>query len=203
MSTFTHKILDAACCDDHLWKDCTDFIKSNCHSDSLYKNYLEINFDKFLFFNCLIDDNKIVSFGGIEYSPSRWGIKIARVLSKFWIHPEYRSTGLTKWDENKIRFSPLILAPQLEFLKSQDTVKVAMITREGNYRKSFREISRLASSVSTDKFDLLDGRYDICRIRSDDDSCWQMISISSLGNEDKFEIFKRAQDLGFLQSEKI
>lgn len=199
MLPFDHKILDSSCQNSQLWQDCKNFIESNCYKDNLYKNYLEIDFDKFLFFNCLISEGKIVSFGGVEYSPSKWGIKIARVLSKFWIHPEYRSSSLTKWSERKVRFSPLILSPQLKFLKSQDTIKVAMITREGDYRKSFKEISRLASTVCNDPFDLLEGRYNICRINHKDEACWQMISLSALGKENKFEIFKKAQQLGFLQ----
>jgi hypothetical protein len=182
-----------------LWQDCKQFIEKNCVNDPLYNNYLNLDNKKFLFFNGLIHCEKIISFGGIEYSPSKWGIDIARVLTRFWIHPDYRSQGLTKWSKNKLRFSPIILRKQLDFLKSQPHIKVAMITREGEYNKSFLEIVRLSSSVSDDSFEIISGLHKLDR-RADDNN-YQMIALSSLSKEtNKVDVFSKAKKLGFFKS---
>lgn len=203
MLIFDQKIFELEDQNKEPWTDCMSYIATNCTTDPLYKNYLDIQFDKYLFFNAVLDQNRIIAFGGIEYSPSRWGIKIARVLSRFWVHPEYRTTSLTKWTSDKTRFSPLILKPQLDFLSQQQDIKIAMITREGNYRRSFKEICRLASTVSKDKFEILDSVYDICRFNNSDNSCFQMVALSAITNENKFDIFNKAQQLGFFKELKL
>ena len=119
----------------------------------LYKNYVDLEPKNYLYFNCVVHKNRIISFGAIERSSEKWGDTIVRVLTRFWIHPEYRSHSLTKWCKNKIRFSPIILKKQIEFLKSiNDGVEAMLITKEGNYEKSFEKIINLANTVSTDAF---------------------------------------------------
>lgn len=183
---------------NQLWLNCKKLIHKFCVNDPLYKNYLDLDNKKLLFFNGIVYQNNIISFGGIEYSPSKWGVEIARVLTRFWIHPEYRSQGLTKWSANRLRFSPIVLKKQLEFLKTQPQIKVAMITREGPYDKSFFEIIKLASTVSDSPFELVPGLHKLDR-RSDSNE-FQMIALSSLTNESKMEVFSKAKKLGFFKS---
>jgi len=180
-----------------LWQECRKFIEKNCTKDPLYNNYLNLDGKKFLFFNGLIHREKIISFGGVEYSPSKWGIEIARVLTRFWIHPDYRSQGLTKWSKNRTRFSPIVLKEQLDFLKSQPQIEVAMITREGEYEKSFLEIVKLASSVSNDPFEIVPGLHKLDRKLNDNN--YQMIAISSLHKENKNAVILKAKKLGFFK----
>ena len=183
---------------EDLWNECMETIKSQCRADPLYENYVNLSPEQYYYFVTVIYENKIISFGAIEYSPHKWGEKIARVLTRFWIHPDFRSNGLTKWGPNAVRFSPIILKAQLEFLSSQNKIKVAMITREGKYSKSFKKITKLASSVSVDAFEILKNIYNVCG-DSNDDSCYQMVALSSIDHEDKWNIFSEAISSGFFK----
>lgn len=183
---------------EDLWNECMETIKSCCHADPLYKNYINLVPEQYYYFVTAIVENRIVSFGAIEYAPHKWGEKIARVLTRFWIHPDFRSKGLTKWGPNAVRFSPIILGAQMEFLNAQNKIKIAMITREGKYSKSFKKITKLASAVSIDSFDILENIYNVCG-DSTDDSCCQMIALSSISSEDKWHIFSQAISDGFFQ----
>jgi hypothetical protein len=179
---------------DQLWLDCLSYIKENCRDDSLYENYLSINLDNFNIFSVAIYNDTIVSFGGLEQRKDRWGEHIFRALTRFWIHPEYRTKSLTKWSSDKIRFSPIILKSQIEYFKDYDNEYAIMITREGKYLRSFQEIIRLANSVSEKTFTMLEGRFNVC---SPDytapESCKQYIAVT-----DK-KLFYKAQQQGFFK----
>jgi len=182
-----------------MWIQCLDFIKTSCTTDPLQKNYLNLKPSKFLFFNGITDGEKIISFGGIEKSPNKWGDSLVRVLTRFWLHPDYRSKGLTKWGDDKIRFSPLVLAPQIEFLRSCQDIKIAMITREGNNLNSFREIVRLVNTVDNCKFKIVDGKFNVCEpMDFIPQSCRQFIALSPLVEVDYFEYLQEVQRLGML-----
>jgi hypothetical protein len=181
-----------------LWKDCKETIRTRCQSDPLFKNYIDIDPDRYYHFVTAVYKNTIISFGAIEYSPHKWGEKIARVLTRFWIHPDFRSNGLTKWGFNNVRFSPIILDAQLKFLKTQNKIEVAMITREGEFPNSFKKITELASSVSDDPFEILEKIYNVCG-DSTDSSCYQMIALSSISEEDKWKVFSEAISKGFFK----
>lgn len=177
---------------DKLWSNCMSYIKENCHSDPLYENYLSIALDDFQNFSVAIYNNEIVSFGGLEQRTDRWGDNIFRALTRFWIHPKYRSKGLTKWSSDKIRFSPIILKSQLEYFKNRQDNFAIMITREGNYLRSFAEIIRLANSISERKFTILNGRFNVCEPTfAPSESCKQYVAITDT------KIFYQAQRQGF------
>jgi len=188
--------------DHSVWDQCKNYIKQHCQNDPLYDNYIHIDPRKYSFFNCALLDDRIVSFGAVEISEDKWGPEIARVLTRFWIHPDFRSRGLTKWGDHNIRFSPLILKPQLEFLDTIIKIKVAMITREGKYKKSFQEISRLASTVISDSFEIADKVYNVC-VYSDDPKCYQMISLASISGHDKWDILNSALDQGYFTYKQL
>jgi len=180
-----------------LWNGCMDYIKINCKTDPLYENYLSIDLDKFDCFIAMIDQDQIICFGGVEHNPNKWGEEISRVLTRFWIKPTHRTKGLTKWRSESIKYSPLILKSQMEFLYNQNKVKSAMITREGRYKNSFREIIRLANTVSNYNFYILSNRYNVCEpAHKIPESCQQMVALCSFTRDTPKSIFARAQSLG-------
>ena len=179
---------------EKLWTECNSYIKNNCQTDALYENYLSINLDDFLNFSIAVYNDQIISFGGLEQKRDRWGDHIVRALTRFWIHPDHRTKGLTKWDDTKIRFSPIILKSQLKYFDTQDTRPAIMITREGKYIKSFREIIRLANSVSKEQFTIVDGKFNVCKPQNPPpQTCVQYVAITDI------DIFYRSQQQGFLQ----
>lgn len=183
-----------------LWGQCLDYIKINCKNDPLYENYLEIKLENFECFIIMVDRDEIISFGGVDHRPERWGTDISRVLTRFWIKPTHRTQGLTKWRSDSIKYSPSILTPQIDFLKKQQKIKSAMITREGKYKNSFREIVRLANSVSPYEFKVMSGRYNVCQpLNSIPESCQQMIAVCSLADMPAEDIFSKARSLGYFQ----
>jgi hypothetical protein len=179
---------------EKLWAECNSYVKNNCQTDPLYENYLSINLDDFLNFSIAVYDDRIISFGGLEQKKDRWSDHIVRALTRFWIHPDHRTKGLTKWDDTKIRFSPIILKSQLQHFYDQNTRPAIMITREGKYINSFREIIRLANSVSQEQFTILDGRFNVCKPQNPPPkTCVQYVAITDTN------IFYRSQQQGFLQ----
>lgn len=177
-----------------MWEEVQRTIEEKCKDDPLYENYLDLNPRDYLHFAVVVYDKKIVSFGAIEYSPHKWGEDIVRVLTRFWIHPDYRSPGMTKWGPSRIRFSSIILPRQIEFLKLHHPGKIKMITREGDYKNSFRQIVDLANRAVIEKEDLFvmqDGLYNVC---GHDHTCAQMIALSG----DYEETLAAAQELGYL-----
>lgn len=177
-----------------LWAETQQTIKDHCKNDPLYENYLDLDPSNYIHFSVVVYKNTIVSFGAVEYSPDRWGSEIVRVLTRFWIHPEYRSPGMTRWGPSRIRFSSLILPSQLTFLKSHHPDKIKMITREGDYKNSFGEIVKLANRAVVEKEDIFfvqEGLYNVC---GPDHVCAQMIALSG----DYEPVLAAAQELGYL-----
>jgi hypothetical protein len=176
------------------WLACLDYLKINCQQDTLYQNYINLELDNFLTFTAVIYQDEIVSFGGAEMRQDRWGDNIARALTRFWISPKYRSQGLTKWRNDSIKFSPIVLKSQLTFLKTIDSIKAVIITREGKYLKSFGEIIRLANTVSNQEFQIMPGRYNVCECMDDPpESCRQFVAVNNI------EIFRQSCEQGFFK----
>lgn len=174
------------------WNACLDYIKLACTNDQLYENYLSIDLDKFLFFTAVLYKDEIISFGGLEQRPDRWGQGVVRALTRFWISPKYRTQSLTKWRDNTIKFSPTVLKPQIEFVKSNPEIQCVIITREGNYRRSFEEIVRLANTVDT--FNLQPGRYNVCEcMNTVPEACQQFVATNNV------EHFSAMQSQGYFK----
>jgi len=166
-----------------LWQDCLKEIRVSCQADHLYENYLDIRPENYLFFNGVICKDKIVAFGAIEHSPSKWSKSIARVLTRFWIHPDFRGHSLTKWTEKKIKMTPLVLKPQLDFLKNHNDIEVAMITRQGKHYRWLRQFLKITNLVDNCKFQIVDGIYNVCEpMEQVPESCKQKIMILPLKN---------------------
>jgi hypothetical protein len=165
----------------------------------LFENYKLLNPFNFEHFVGVVFDNRIVSFGAVDRQSNRWGKGIVRALTRFWIHPEYRSKSLTKWTTDSIKYSPTVLEPQLKYINSQPNTHAVIITREGNYQRSFNEIIRLANTVTENKFVIMPGRYNVCGSAAGGDSCSQMVAISSLVDISAEEIFNQHQSMGYFK----
>lgn len=176
------------------WINCLEYIKNYCQTDDLYENYLNIDLEKFLNFTGLMHNDKIICFGAVDSRPRGWGDRTVRALTRFWIHPDYRTKGLTKWRDNGFKFSPTILEAQLRFIKQSVDHDAVIITREGNYLRSFREIVRLANTVSEKEFFIIPGKFNICRVSDNPrPSCLQFVAT------DNVEHFCLAQRQGYFQ----
>lgn len=177
-----------------LWDSCQTYIRQHCQDDLLFRNYVNINFDNFLSFIVAVNGTDIAAFGAVESKPQCWGEGIARALTRFWINPKYRTQGLTKWRDSKIKYSPTVLKPQLEYLRTRPQIRSVIITREGDYLRSFVEIIRLANTVSEQEFVIMPGRYNVCEpMRSPPDSCKQFVATNDP------EHFRMAQRQGYFK----
>jgi hypothetical protein len=174
------------------WNTCLDYIRLECINDQLYENYLSINLDKFVCFIVVLYQDEIISFGGVEQRPDRWGSGVARALTRFWISPKHRTQSLTKWRDDSIKFSPIVLKAQMDFVNTQSDIVCVIITREGNYRRSFEEIVRLANTV--DRFELQPNRYNVCECMNIvPEACQQFVATNNV------EHFKAMQAQGYFQ----
>jgi hypothetical protein len=193
------KIIDIKNLDyEMMWLECSDYFNKNCQQDPLFENYRDLNPMLYEQFVGVVLDNRIVSFGAVDRKPNCWGIGVVRALTRFWIHPEYRTKGLTKWTSDSIKYSPAVLKPQLANLKNRSDVRAVIITREGNYRRSFQEIVRLANTVALHKFEIMPGMYNVCRPEAED--CFQMVAVSSFCDVSPEEIFKQQRLKGYFKS---
>lgn len=204
LESSTYTVLDYGSGLESAWQKCLKKISDKCRSDALYENYVNLDPSRYLSFNVILNSNReIICFGAIDKQPKKWGNNLARVLTRFWIDPDHRSTGLTKWGSIAPRFSPIILSHQLKILESRPEVMVAMITREGSYTRSFREIVRLANTASTYQFDIQDGIYNICEKNCNDiNSCHQMIALSQIKNLSYEKYLEMINQHGFLERVK-
>lgn len=173
-----------------LWNDCISFIKKECRSDKLYKNYINIDLKRFLSMAIVVVDDRIICFGGAEINVNRWGPNLSRVLSRFWISPEYRHR-LVKVDNNtEINFSPLILDKNITALINHPEIKAAMITREGDGKNSFFRIVDIANTAVKKPFVILEEKHNVCGdVCPIPDSCKQMIALKMLTEDLSIEEF--------------
>lgn len=163
-----------------LWIDCISFIEKECKSDKLYKNYLNIDLTRFLSMAIVVIDNKIICFGGAEVNIDRWGTDLSRVLSRFWISPQYRHK-LVKVNNIGVNFSPLILDKNLTAVKNHPEIKAVMITREGEGKHSFSRIIDIANAAVEKPFTILDHKHNVCgNLYPIPESCKQMIALKLL-----------------------
>jgi hypothetical protein len=193
------RVIDFKEIDHRVWSECLTRINNSCQTDLLYRNYKNLNPNNYYHFSVILEDNRIIAFGGIETNPNKWGNKLARVLTRFWIDPEYRTKSFTKWQSNNIRYSPLILKHQLDVL-SNSSIEFAMITREGNYKNSFIKIVELANTVSPSLFCIQEGKYNVCeKLDVVPESCKQLIAISELKNTNFDEYLNSINNYGLLK----
>ena len=184
---------------EKLWIDCMSFIEKECRSDKLYENYLNIDLGRFLSLAIVIENDKIIAFGGAEVNQSRWGDNVSRVLSRFWISPTHRHQ-IVSINSSK-NYSPLILDINLKSLRNHEKIKLAMITLQDDGKNSFKRIIDIANTVTENKFQILEGKFNVCGILNPvPESCKQMIGISQLDySVDKNEILADLFSKGLLK----
>jgi hypothetical protein len=155
------------------------FIKEHCLQDPLYENYANLDIADFICLTAVLDQGEIIALSGVQEKPNRWGKNTVRMSTRFWMHPKFRISALSKYDpEQRLYFNSQIMIPyQLELLKKLG-VKFAIITREGNYRRSFSKFIELVNYHNATTFRVLPGIYNVCdHMPVVPESCQQIVAV--------------------------
>lgn len=143
---------------DEEWKSCLSFIQNNCLTDPLYQNYITLSKKEFVSLPVVIIDNIIVAFSGAQVKDD-WGPNIARISSRFWIHPAFRHNPSKFKNSNTPWYnSEFLIKIQLAEIRKLGVPNV-FISREGNYRKSFQQFIKLVNEYNNVDFKVLEGQY--------------------------------------------
>jgi hypothetical protein len=159
-----------------------EIIKFECSEDPLYLNYLNMHLSDFTCLTAVYDNDQLAALSGIQIDHAKWGSNIARVSSRFWIRPVNRIQSLSKYNpDQRFYFNSQLMIPyQLNYLKETD-IKFAMITRRGNYRRSFGKFITLVNHHANTNFILLDNVYNVCEPSWNiKDECKQLVAVQSL-----------------------
>lgn len=165
---------------DSLWFKKIEKIKDS--NDNLKDNYTSIQFNNFESFTMLVSDDNVIAFSGLQFLPERWGHQTARVLSRFYISPEYRhgSTLLTNELYTKYMLPTQISKARIMGLSS------IFVSRQYRLQSFSKFISRVNDTIQDTGFELLDGRYDVCGIEKPvPESCKQFIALKTLTENGK------------------
>jgi hypothetical protein len=160
------------------------FIKEHCLQDPLYENYANLDISDFICLTAVLDQGEIIALSGVQKKPNRWGNNTVRMSTRFWMHPKFRISALSKYDpEQRFYFNSQLMIPhQLEFLRKLE-VKFAIITREGNYRRSFSKFIELVNYYNKTNFRVLEGIYNVCdHMPVVPESCQQIVAVHSFDN---------------------
>jgi hypothetical protein len=151
-------------------------------SDKLKNNYKEIDLSMFISFHVAAEENKILGFSGLQYMPDRWGLKIARCMSRFYLHPDSRH-GFELFQKPLITES--ILPLQIKDAQNLNIDAVFMSREKGRF--SFeRSVDYLKSKNSMIDFSILKDRYNVCGSMDQiPESCKQFIALMYLNNQGK------------------
>lgn len=167
-----------------LWDNVKIYIRSI--NDSLKDNYLNINFDDFLSFPVVIENNKIICFSGLQYNEQRWGKGLARFSSRMWIHPDYRIKTFSKFTGGPKFLNSTHCLP-VQFKKAQELgLDSLFISREHNLLGFKQYIDLIKINCSLD-FNIKPNRYNVCgKTYDDQEGCVQYVAVHHLtdnGNE--------------------
>ncbi len=179
------------------------FIKEHCQQDPLYENYANLDIADFICLTAVLDQDEIIALSGVQEKPNRWGKNTVRMSTRFWMHPKFRISALSKYDpEQRFYFNSQLMIPhQLEFLKTLG-VRFAIITREGNYRRSFGKFIELVNYHNKTNFRVLEGIYNVCdHMPVVPESCQQIVAVHSFDTsvfEDELEELHSANKLNLL-----
>jgi hypothetical protein len=161
---------------DDIWFKTLDIIASS--NDGLKDNYQDLYPQNFLSFPVVFENNEIICFSGLQADPKKWGVGVARVSSRMWVHPDYRFQGMTKFTEGP-RFlnSYYCIPPQLRRAKELG-YECLFMSRERN-RIAFNEFGNLVNRNADSNFLLLPERYNVC---GNDHQCFQHILLNMEGS---------------------
>jgi hypothetical protein len=170
-----------------------------CQSDPLYSNYANLTVSDFICLTAVLENNEIIALSGVQYLPERWGENTVRMSTRFWVHPTYRINSLSKFKHDyRLYFNSQLMIPfQLEFIKLLG-ISFAIITREGEYRRSFGKFIDLVNHHNNTKFTILDRLYNVCQpMECVPDSCKQIIAVYNLNtlsfNDELTELSKQGK----------
>jgi hypothetical protein len=161
-----------------LWENTVSYISGG--NDPLKNNYLNINLNDFISFTCVVQDDKIICFSGLQYDTTKWGAGIARCSSRMWIHPHYRFTGGTRFTGGPRFLNSYYCIPQQIRVARERNIGVLFVSREDN-RSAFGEYLSLLEINTGQKFSLFDEKYWVCGpVR--DHSCLQHVGVGYLND---------------------
>lgn len=166
-----------------LWSQVTEYIK---HSDDKLKdNYISIDFNQFLSFPCVIENDKIICFSGLQYDISKWGRNIARCSSRLWIHPEYRISSLSNFSGGNAFLNTTYCMPiQIQKAKSKN-ISALFISRKDKI-KGFQRYLDLIKINCNVEFKINEHRYNVCgNTPTVIDSCEQYVATHFLSPSGK------------------
>lgn len=162
----------------NLWNNAITFIKTI--DDSLKENYLNINFDEFLSFPVVVDNDKIVCFSGLHLNERRWGKNLARFSSRMWVHPAYRVKGMGKFTGGP-RFLNSTYCLPIQYQKAKEFgLNSIFISREHN-RVGFEQYIDLIKINCGLEFQIKPNRYNVCGgYFPDKEGCVQHVAVHHL-----------------------
>jgi hypothetical protein len=155
-----------------------------CQNDPLYTNYANLTVTDFICLTAVLENDEIIALSGVQYFPERWGENTVRISTRFWVHPTYRISSLSKFKHDyRLYFNSQLMIPfQLKFIELLG-ISFAIITREGEYRRSFSKFIDLVNHHNETKFTILDGLYNVCQpMTCVPDSCKQIIAVYNLND---------------------
>lgn len=166
-----------------LWRNFINDISTT--NDHLKDNYLNIDFNEFLSFPCVLDSEKIICFSGLQYNEKKWGPGIARCSSRMWIHPEYRIQGISKFEGgSKFLNTTYCLPLQFECAKKLG-IDTLFISRESN-PLAFKKYLGLVKINCGMDFVLQERKYNVCGHGHDlQATCQQYVAVHCLDADAK------------------
>jgi hypothetical protein len=158
------------------WQKTLEYIEKS--HDQLKHNYLNLDFESFLSFQAVVEDDEIICFSGLQSNNEKWGPLILRCSSRMWVHPDYRQPGLKKFTQgNKFLNSYYLIPNQLKLAKDLG-YRCVFMSREKNPR-AFKEWTDLVNRNAESNFVVLPNRYNVCGQQHNiTESCKQSISLN-------------------------
>lgn len=162
-----------------LWENTvSEIIKTK---DELLDNYINLDFSKFLCFPCVVKDERIIAFSGLQIDDTKWGKGIARCSSRMWIHPNYRIKTLKKFSHGQSFLNSFYCVPQQIEIAKFNNISVLFVSREKN-SIGFLQYLKLLTNNTKHKFIMENDRYWVCGpVRHD--SCLQYVGICYLTSD--------------------
>lgn len=146
--------------------------------DKLKNNYTpkELNLDEFLYFSVIYtpEKDKIVSFSGIQTRP-HWPANVARISSRLYTHPDYRTVGSVPSN-----FNSTIMMPEQKKWAKENGLDAVFWSRENASNKLMEKMVKRNMNACKYKFKehLVQGNFNVCKLGVDKPACWQKVALT-------------------------
>lgn len=133
--------------------------------------------DRFAVWSIIEENNEIVSCSAVQPFDGN----VARMLTRFCIHPDYRTDGLIQRKKtNSKTYAFQMVEEQLEYCKNEG-YDHAFFSTEYSRRNVIKRHMRIAKSLGFNCF-LLKDKYNTCKLIKDKEikdrpDCWQNICL--------------------------